>query len=221
VSCTAPAFFSHDDSSYFVTRVNRVIIGSAMTGGTSNPRDRFTLFLGLACAALAILTLLLAWQNRSLKAQLSASASAPPAGGLKVGDTLHAFDVVDASGNKTPVTFEGPGQTLLLVFSSTCGACRETIPVWNRLLADGVPKTVHVVGIQTDFQHGAEADATVPIPDLRFPVFGSAEPRGEAMSKFPAIPAAAIIDDKGAVKSVWFGVPSESQVAELRRALAG
>jgi hypothetical protein len=41
------------------------------------------------------------------------------------------------------------------------------------------------------------------------------------MSKFPAIPAAAIIDDKGAVKSVWFGVPSESQVAELRRALAG
>jgi hypothetical protein len=84
-----------------------------------------------------------------------------------------------------------------------------------------VPTTVHVVGIQTDFQHAPEADATLPIPDLRFPVFGSAEPRGEAMSKFPAIPAAAIIDGKGAVKAVWFGVPSDSQVAELRRALAG
>ena len=41
------------------------------------------------------------------------------------------------------------------------------------------------------------------------------------MSKFPAIPAAALLDGKGAVKSVWFGVPSESQVSELRRALAG
>jgi len=106
------------------------------------------------------------------------------------------------------------------VFSSTCGACRETIPVWNRLLAEGAPSKVRVVGIQTDFQRAADADATLPIPDLRFPVFGSAEPRGETMSKFPAIPAAALIDGKGAVKSVWFGVPSESQVAELRRALA-
>jgi thiol-disulfide isomerase/thioredoxin len=192
-----------------------------MTDSNATPRDRFTLFLGVACAALAILTLLLAWQNRSLKSQLAAAASAPPAGGLKVGDTLHAFDVVDAAGTKTPVTFDGQGETLLLVFSSTCGACRETIPVWNRLLADGVPSNVHVVGIQTDFQNAAHADATLPIPDLRFPVFGSAEPRGEAMSKFPAIPAAAIIDGKGAVKSVWFGVPSDSQVAELRRALAG
>jgi thiol-disulfide isomerase/thioredoxin len=193
-----------------------------MSDTTSNPhpKDRFTLFLGVACAALAILTLLLAWQNRTLKAQLSASASAPPAGGLKVGDSLQPFDVVDAAGNKTPVSFDGQGKTLLLVFSSTCGACRETLPVWNRLLADGVPSNVHIVGIQTDFQHPAEADATLPIPDLRFPVFGSAEPRGEVMSKFPAIPAAAVIDGTGAVKSVWFGVPSESQVSELRRALA-
>ncbi len=192
-----------------------------MMGETPNPRDRFTLFLGVACAALAVLTLLLAWQNRSLKAELAAAAGATPAGALKVGDTLGAFDVVDAAGNKSPVTFDGQGKTLLLVFSSTCGACRETIPVWNRLLADGVPSTVHIVGIQTDFQRAADANTAVPIPDLRFPVFGSVEPRGETMSKFPAIPAAALLDGKGAVKSVWFGVPSESQVSELRRALAG
>jgi thiol-disulfide isomerase/thioredoxin len=192
-----------------------------MTNENANPRDRFTLFLGLACAALAVLTLLLAWQNRSLKAELAAAAGAPPPGALKAGDTLRPFDVVDAAGNKTQVAFDGKGETLLLVFSSTCGACRETIPVWNRLLADGASSAVHVVGIQTDFQQAAGADATIPVPDLRFPVFGSAEPRGEAMSKFPAIPAAALIDGKGAVKSVWFGVPSEAQVSELRRALAG
>src|SRR5262245_1419607 len=197
------------------------MIAVAMADETPSSRDRFTLFLGVACAALAVLTLLLAWQNRTLKAELAASASAPPAGGLKVGDTLQAFEVVDAAGNKTPVAFDGQGKTLLLVFSSTCGACRDTIPPQNQPLADGIPSSIHVVGIQTDFQHAAEADATLPIPDLRFPVFGSAEPRGEVMSKFPAIPAAAVIDGTGAVKSVWFGVPSESQVSELRRAIAG
>lgn len=192
-----------------------------MTDEISKPRDRFTLFLGVACAALAVLTLMLAWQNRSLKAELATALGAPPPGALKIGDTLSAFDVVDATGNKTRVAFDGHGETLLLVFSSTCGACRETIPKWNRLLADGVSGAVHVVGIQTDFQHSPNADSTLPVPDLRFPVFGSAEPRGEAMAKFPAIPAAALIDGKGAVKLVWFGVPTDAQVSELRRALAG
>ena len=46
---------------------NRVMI-AVMSDTTSNPntKDRFTLFLGVACAALAVLTLLLAWQNRAL-----------------------------------------------------------------------------------------------------------------------------------------------------------
>ena len=149
---------------------------------TPHPRDRFTLFLGFACAALAVLTLLLAWQNRSLKAQMSAAANAPLPGALKIGDTVGAFDVVDATGQKTHVSFDGQGETLLLVFSSTCGACRETIPVWNRLLADGASSAVHIVGIQTDFERTVKADATLPIPDLRFPVFGSAAPRGEMMA---------------------------------------
>jgi hypothetical protein len=107
------------------------------------------------------------------------------------------------------------------VFSSTCGACRETIPQWNRLLADGVASTIHVVGIQTDFQRTPGDGAPLSIPDLRFPVFGTAEPSGELMSKFPAIPAAALVDGKGAVKSVWFGVPTDAQVSELHRVLAG
>jgi thiol-disulfide isomerase/thioredoxin len=186
---------------------------------SSQPRDRFTLFLGVACAALAVLTLLLAWQNRTLKSELAAAANAPLPGGLKAGDTLSAFDVVDATGKQSHITFGGHQRTLLLVFSSTCGACRETIPTWNRLLAEGVPSAVQVVGVQTDFQHG-DASA-LSIPDLRFPVFGAVDPKAEPLSKFPAIPGAAVIDGTGAVKSAWIGVPTDAQVSELRRALAG
>ena len=192
-----------------------------MTSESPNPSDRFALFLGVACALLAVLTLVLAWQNRTLKVELAAARGAPPAGALKAGDTLTAFPVVDAAGNKSQIAFNGGGETLLLVFSSTCGACRETIPQWNRLLTEGVSSTIHVVGIQTDFQRTPGAGVPLPIPDLRFPVFGTAELSSELMSKFPAIPAAALIDGKGAVKSVWFGLPTEAQVSELRRALLG
>jgi hypothetical protein len=181
-------------------------------------RGRLNAFLSAACAILAALTLLLAWQNRSLKAELAAVLSAPPPGALKAGDVVAPFDVVDTKGQTSRVAFDGAGDTLLLVFSSTCGACRETLPLWNRLLAQGVPQTVHVVGIQTDFQQGA--GEPLPVPDLRFPVFGFAAMAGEPLSKFPSIPGAAVLDKRGAVKSVWFGVPTEAQLSELRRALA-
>jgi peroxiredoxin len=191
-----------------------------MTESDSKPLDRFSIFLVVACAALAVLTLLLAVQNRSLKAQLASAVGAPPAGGLKAGDTVAPFDVVTAAGEKTHVTFEGRGGTLLLVFSSTCGACRDTIPVWNRLLADGVSSQIQVVGIQTDFQHADHSDSTPPIPDLRFPVYGVADPAGAPMDKIPHIPTAAIVDATGKVKSVWVGVPNEAQVSEFRSAIA-
>jgi thiol-disulfide isomerase/thioredoxin len=188
-----------------------------MSDAAPQSRDRFTLFLGVACVVLAILTLLLAWQNRGLKTRLAASLNTPPPGGLQIGDTVGPFGVLNAAGQETRVAFDGQADTLLFVFSSTCAACQETIPKWNRLLAKGVPKTINILGIQTDFKQ--TAGAAFPVPDLRFPVFGAAEPDGELMSKFPAIPVAALIDGHGAVKSVSFGVPTDAQLSELRRAL--
>ena len=193
-----------------------------MTDRHPQPNDRFTLFLSVSCVALLILTLLLTWQNRSLKVKLATAATAAaalPPSALKVGDKVNAFDVVDAAGAQSQIAFDGSGDTLLLVFSSTCGACRETLPTWNRLLAEEVPDRIKVVGLQTDLAH---ADGSAPaIPDLRFPVFGMADPVAEPMSKFPAIPAAALIDNTGAVKAAWFGVPTDAQVSELRRILKG
>ena len=191
-----------------------------MTEQIQKPRDRPAYFLGVACAALAVLSLLLTRQNLSLKARLADALGAPPPGSLKIGDTLAAFDVVDATGRRTRVAFDEQRETLILVFSSTCGACRDTLPVWNRVLADVASSRVHVVGIQTDFQSAAGVGTTLSIPNLAFPVFGSAEPNSEPMSKFPAIPAAALIDGKSTVKAVWFGLPTDAQVSELRRALA-
>ena len=191
-----------------------------MTDQKPQPKDRFTLFLEVACVALLILTVLLTWQNRSLKVKLAEAAAAmaalPPTA-LKVGDRLDAFDVVDPTGAHAQIAFEGSGETLLLVFSSTCGACRDTLPTWDRMLSEAVPTTVKVVGLQTDL--GNAAGSVPAIPELRFPVFGMSDPAAEPMSKFPMIPAAALIDNTGAVTAAWFGVPTDAQVSELRRRL--
>jgi hypothetical protein len=146
-----------------------------MSDAAPQSRDRFTLFLGVACVVLAVLTLLLAWQNRGLKTRLAAAMNAPPPGGLQIGDTVGPFGVLNAAGQETRVAFDGQADTLLFVFSSTCAACQETIPKWNRLLAKGVPKTINILGIQTDFKQ--TAGAAFPVPDLRFPVFGRADRR--------------------------------------------
>jgi hypothetical protein len=93
--------------------------------------------------------------------------------------------------------------------------------MWNQILAGGASAAVHVVGIQTDFPRASTDTTKLAIPDLRFPVFGAAEPNAAPMPKFPVIPAAALLDGKGAVKAVWFGVPTDAQVAELRAAVTG
>jgi thiol-disulfide isomerase/thioredoxin len=190
------------------------------------PPDRFPVFLLVACVALAALSILLTIQNVGLKAKIaaaSAAANAPQPNSLKAGETLAPFDVVDAAGRPSHIEFGGEKKTLLLVFSSTCGACRQTLPVWNRLLAEGPPAGVKVVGLQLDFQQAEESNpnSALAVPDLRFPVYGTAKPQGEPLSKFPLIPAAALLGEGGAVKAVWFGTPTESQVSELRLALAG
>jgi thiol-disulfide isomerase/thioredoxin len=193
-----------------------------MTTDAPKRRDGFTLFLGVATALLAVLVLLLARQNRNLKAELSALATGLPPGALKSGDLLAPFDLIDADGKTTHVGFDGHGETLLLVFSATCGACQETLPVWDRLLKEPPRASLHVIGIQTDFPREPGAPNPLALPDLPFPVFGAPTALAAApLTKFPSIPAAALLDGKGAVTAVWFGVPTDAQVSEMRRALAG
>jgi thiol-disulfide isomerase/thioredoxin len=182
-------------------------------------RDPFQLFLIVACVALCGLVIALAVQNRSLKGRVAqletaVSTSGVPADVLKSGDALPPFDLVAVSGEKIRLPFDGSGtRTLLLVFSSTCPACQETFPAWNRLLADGTPEGVRVVGVQTDLAGGAAAEVAT------FPVYGFDGSRPEGFSKIPYIPCAAVLDAKGKVEYVAFGVPDDGKVAELRQAV--
>jgi hypothetical protein len=181
-------------------------------------RDSFQLFLIVACVALCGLVIALAVQNRSLKSQVAELESRPhgtgaPVDELKAGDVFPPFDLAAASGEKIRLAFDGSGtKTLLLVFSSTCPACQQTFPTWNRMLADGTPDGVRVVGVQTDLVGGAAAEVAT------FPVYGFDGTRPEGFTKVPYIPCSAVLDAKGKVEFVVFGVLDDGKLAELRQA---
>jgi len=175
----------------------------------------FTVFLMVACAALAVLVLLLAMQNRRLKEQLSTLLTPQmPPDALREGNVLEPLALLDEGGNRIVLSFEGAGeQTLLLFFSPDCPACRETIPVWSALLQSR-PLEVRVAGVRL----GGEVE---DVPNLPFTVY-TPEDGGKSLGgKIPFVPATILLDDGGAIERVWYGMLDEGKQSELRDALAG
>lgn len=184
----------------------------------SEPRDSrgaFQLFLLAACAVLAVLVVVLAWQNLSLKKTVERlNAAVPAAGAVGVGDTLGEVLLIDESGDEHPLTFDGnPEGTLLLVFSTRCPACTETLPFWSELHASAGEASPRVLGIRLN---EATGDAIVP-----FPVYGIDQARSAGLAKVPYIPATLLVDGRGVISQVWYGVPDASQREAMTRVMSG
>jgi len=187
----------------------------------SNPngkgRDPFTIFLLAACLALSALVVVLAWQNWTMKRELARGHAPEAPDALAPGDVVPPFDVVDSAGKVERIAFgDGTPRTLLLVFSTTCPACKVNMPIWNELLARPIPPSMRVVGIQTD----AGAAHAGGDPVLPFSVFTIDRSRGASLEKIPFIPATVVLDAAGTVVAAWFGVLTDEQQAELARQLA-
>ena len=180
-------------------------------------RDSFSIFLVVACVALSGLVVALAVQNRSLKQQLS-HAGGPPPPQLATGDVVAPFPVVTDTGESKTIGFgEGESKTVLFVFSSTCPACKQAVPIWKTLLQNPPASGIRLVGLQTDkldANPAAPAEAAYP-----FPVYGYRRPSPDPLAKVPFIPAAVVLDTKGVVQHAWFGVPADDVVADLKHEL--
>ena len=183
--------------------------------------DPFTTFLVVACLALAVLVLLLARENRSLKTLIASGGHASVAddpNALKTGDTLTPFEIIDGSGAKTRLEFgRGEDRTLLLVFSVSCPACEKNMPIWTALLATAPPPSVRVVAIQTDKVGPAGEKSPKLEQAFPFPVYAVGHPQPAPLAKVPYIPATVVLDSKGVVIKAWFGVLSADQQHDLRK----
>jgi peroxiredoxin len=183
--------------------------------------EPFTAFLMIACVVLAGLVIALTMQNRSLKTRM-AHASGPAPDQFKMGDVISPIVVVDDSGTAKTIKFgEGERRTVLLVFSSHCPACRETLPVWRDMFKAPAASGVRVVGIQTDRLDANPSQPGEMAASYPFPVYGYKRPEKDPLEKVPFIPAAIVVDTNGVVTRAWFGVPETGQKEGLKQALAG
>lgn len=173
--------------------------------------DPFTTFLMIACLALAVLVVLLARQNRELKTEIAEIISGMPAAhGVEAGDPLGAMTLRDETGSDVPLEFAGGEQaTVLLVFSTHCPACQETIPLWSETFAAASESTARVLAVQLD-EPTDDAGVVLPVP-----VYHLNRELSPAMEGIPYIPATIVLDGRGIVERIWFGVPEEEAITSL------
>jgi hypothetical protein len=173
-------------------------------------RDAFGTFLTIASLALAVLVVLLAVQNRGLKEDLAAcqTGHGMPPDALKTGDMLGSVSVFDPDGNKTALDLSS-GMHVLLVYSSTCPACEETLPTWNAWLENGTdPPTA-----------GA---TTAPSPAaLRLPVHLVDRGADDPLRRVYAVPCTIVVGPGGKVRAAVYGVPTEDDAETVRKAARG
>jgi thiol-disulfide isomerase/thioredoxin len=173
--------------------------------------DAFTIFLGVACVALSILVLLLARENRKLKADIAAGAPEVMANALKVGERLEPFTLRSDGGETVPVRFDAqPGPSLVLVFTQTCPHCEKTFPVWRDVVQKA---SVPVFGVQLDRGDPAQA------PQFPWPVFTPGDPQPPFLTKVPGVPATLVVAPDGTVTHVWYGELGDTERAALASAI--
>lgn len=183
--------------------------------------DWFTVFLMIACAALAVLVVVLARENRSLKRELAhLPALHPPtprADELKIGDSIGAVTLIDASGARTELTFDAPSRrTLVLVYSQGCHICDEMKPIWARHVPARPPAGLRVLAVCTDRPQDFDPAKAEGIPCDRFAL---ANAPATAFVRLRMIPATLLLDDHGVVQGLWWGYDPQSSEPELAEGL--
>ena len=197
-----------------------------MTAAGSNGSERsgsFSIFLMLACAALSVLVVLLAIQNLRLKNEISRLASKLPDNALAQGETFGPLSLLDWDEQSRPLVFgEGEQRTLVLIFSTHCGACEQTFPIWDEILGDvdADAAGLRVVGVQTDAPGEGDADPGQLVTEsFPFPVFPVDYSQSFIMNRIPAVPATVVVDTAGVVAHIWYGAPDSNTIAEIRSTL--
>jgi len=180
----------------------------------------FSTTLGLLAAALAVMVLLLARQNLALKHRLAEAAEGgAPAPSFEVGERFEAPRLLDATGAPaTPLADDGAAPALVLVFSSTCPACRATFGTWGDSARRAAELGVAVVGIRLDAVPGEDPRTTLP-PAIDFPVYAVDPASPGAMRKVRSVPTTVVLGADGRVAATWSGTLDADAAGALGIAL--
>lgn len=169
----------------------------------------YPIFLHVALIALAATTLAVVHENRRL---VELSAPAEPL--LEVGSSVEAIAVYGLDGLPRNLAWDATGANrLLLVFTTSCPACKQNQEAWRALHLD-IGADVEVVGISL-----SSAEATLAYRDdhdLPFDVVVAADREAFAAAyEIQVVPFTVLLGRDGRVDGVWQGVLSTDQQTEV------
>ena len=147
-------------------------------------------------------------QNHSLRAALVGEP------GLAIGTTVEAIDAVTPDGLPHPLRWNDPAHDrLLLIFTTSCPACKENQAGWRHLAAT-VGAEVEVVGISLDDTEATQIYRDAH--DLRFPVVVATNRTAFAEAyAVTSVPTTLLVGRDGRVRGVWTGVLSQEHQAAI------
>lgn len=105
---------------------------------------KITRIFWLLIVGLVSVNILLLWQNRKMRTQLSKRQPEK----LEIGDFVHSFTAKDLKGETVSIDFSDKSKKrVFLYFTPTCLYCKQQFPEWKELLFQAKDKNVQVLGI--------------------------------------------------------------------------
>jgi peroxiredoxin/uncharacterized membrane protein YphA (DoxX/SURF4 family) len=168
---------------------------------------------------LAIEVILLSKQNNELKSRLAMLIGGGNNVSLKPNDLAPPFKALGLEGQEVAITYHGESaKTLLLIFSTSCGACERNLPNWSEIVSKMQGGSCRVMGISLDPLNNTKN--YVLKSGIHYPVFVPVDIEFSRNYKLHLTPQTVLIDNQGRVEQVWIGVLESSQKDEILIKLA-
>jgi len=182
-------------------------------------RGFFTFFVVIVCVGLAVEVVLLVRTNRKLRTQLAEVTSLveQPPPEIQPGERFELPALVSEDGDEVTVEFgDDQPRTLVLIYSSSCRACVETIPVWNTIMPSAQSASLRVVPILLGIEDSLPATET----PLAAPVYTLSSAEETFARTVLKVPTTILLDAHGVVEQAWIGYMTDEKALALREALA-
>jgi peroxiredoxin len=147
---------------------------------------------------------------------------------LQRGEYVPVFSGPSVTGQSVTVGEAASGNQVLILATSTCPFCRETLPYWRqmtaRLSSSRGARATAVIALTTDSMHTAKVYSKTN--QLPFPLVPFPSPRHASLYKGFVVPQTVVVDSVGRVVFARHGVIRTTQaidsiIAAVNKAFTG
>lgn len=179
-------------------------------------RKSFAISFILCACALALANILLTKQNKELKETVKSLSKASE---IQHGVSLPPLKGIDENGNQASVEYgKGDKHTLLLIFSPTCGVCKDNMGNWHSII-DGNKDKLRIIGVTFNSANPAEAKEFINQYRMSAIDIIDAEAQSVLNYKLKYVPQTILIDRSGRVEMVWTGLLNKQSLEEIHNKL--